>query len=272
MKIVSFRGGLGNQLFESCFFLHLKKVFPKDKIFGFYPCDALRAHNGLEVQKWFDIELPPRKWFTDLLGHFFYSWSKISRRLRLPSILISSDNYLNYNALFFNGYWMDSKYFQSVRPILFNKFDISSTNQELLEEIRSSESVAVHVRRGDYLSEQFRDLYGGICTLDYYNKAVEIILNRFVSPHFYFFSDDVEFVQESFHYESMTIVSHNHGNNSFYDLYLMSNCKGIIMANSSFSCWASYLNCRDNNIVICPSRMTNRAPLQEMLLEEWIKI
>ena len=82
MKILVFTGGLGNQIFEYAFYLHLKKYFPKDKIYGHYG-KKLQEHYGLELNKWFDVELPKEKWWVLPVVGMFYFYKQIFPKSKL---------------------------------------------------------------------------------------------------------------------------------------------------------------------------------------------
>ena len=68
MKIIEFQGGLGNQLFEEVFSRWLSNCFPDERIYGFYPHRALKCHNGLEIERWFNVELPPQGTVSNWVG------------------------------------------------------------------------------------------------------------------------------------------------------------------------------------------------------------
>ena len=109
---------------------------------------------------------------------------------------------------------------------------------------------------GDYMN---LSMYQGICTEEYYTKAVEFIKQNVTSPHFYIFSNDIVWSKtfaESLNID-YTIVDHNTGTNSYQDMYLMSQCKHNIIANSSFSWWGAYLNVNRNKLVVAPKGWDN---------------
>ena len=76
MRILVFTGGLGNQMFEYAFYKHLESCFPKEKIYGHYGV-KLKEHYGLEVNKWFEISLPPEKWWTLPVVGLFYIYKQL---------------------------------------------------------------------------------------------------------------------------------------------------------------------------------------------------
>ena len=149
---------------------------------------------------------------------------------------------------------------------------VGEKNKECLSEVSNSESVAVHIRRGDYLTGDNLDNYGNICTKDYYNSAIDYIRNHVSNPFFYVFSDEIEWVQENFDFGNVRLVNWNSGNNSFLDMQLMSLCKHQIIANSTFSWWAAWLNQNPDKLVIMPAKWMNHIENPDIGCEGWIRL
>lgn len=273
MKIIEFHGGLGNQIFEEVFYRWLSKSFPKEKIYGFYPNRALRCHNGLEIGKWFDVSLPKQSRRSNLIGNFLFWANKVMRRLKLPLIMTLEEDVCKHkDALFYEGYFQDKKYVEEIGAPSFRKdLFLDDKNREMLALLSQPNSIAVHVRRGDYTDPSVNYIYGGICTPEYYKKAISKASSWCSNAHFFFFSDDKEYVMEHFNVPNMTIVDFNKGENSFYDMYLMAHASNLILANSTFSWWAAILNKNVQN-VICPNRWTNTNPLHNLIKDNWIVV
>ena len=184
---------------------------------------------------------------------------------------INDKNY-SPKGILFDGYWQDKKYFlDNVSKLNYRNFELDDTNKQLLREMESSDSVCIHIRRGDYLAPEHVGQYGGICTPVYYRKAIDIVLNEFTSPRFFVFSNDIEWVKENMDIPSPTFVSNNTGARSFLDMFLMSNCKGAILANSSFSYWAAQLNKYTDKVIVYPSKWFNHKVV-DIFPDEWIGI
>lgn len=269
MKIVTFKGGLGNQLYQYVFFKYLENKTPGHKIYGFYPSKDLSAHNGLEIEKWFDVHLPQASIIINMIGTIFYYLSKFVRKVGLKNNLINVNGY-DIKPLYHEGYWLSCNHIIEL-PRFKTDINLDVENLKLLHTIKSTNSVAIHIRRGDYTNINVQQIYGGVCTLEYYQKAIEIIKNKVERPSFYFFSDDSQYVKDTFHLDNMFVVDNNVGEKSFFDLYLMSSCKYMIIANSTFSCWAAYLN---NHVldVICPHKWFANGILPDIYKENWIRI
>ena len=129
---------------------------------------------------------------------------------------------LELNTIYLEGYWQTEKYFKNIRSEILKMFTfpniVGEKNKECLSEVSNSESVAVHIRRGDYLTGDNLDNYGNICTKDYYNSAIDYIRNHVSNPFFYVFSDEIEWVQENFDFGNVRLVNWNSGNNSFLEI------------------------------------------------------
>ena len=191
-----------------------------------------------------------------------------------PSIFKSGvDTYLD-------GYWQSYKYFQQIQDVIQNdfkfKYPLTGKNVRLAEQVTAdASSVAVHIRRGDYISNQNNVAFHGFCSLPYYQEAVERIKAQFAAAQFYVFSDDPSWVRENFPCDSsFTIVDHNTLDNAAEDLRLMTLCKHHIIANSTFSWWGAWLCRNPEKVVISPQRWFNdsRMNSQDLIPATWIRI
>lgn len=263
MKIISFRDGLGNQLFQYQLFLYLRKLNPKEKIYGYYNKKWLKAHNGLEIFNHFDVEMPKATFLSNLFVLVLRLIDKV-----IP--IVSRDNHFNLGAILFMGYWQDKKYW-GFKPfqIPFKRLALDEKNQEWVRMINSSNSVFVHIRRGDYLLPG-NEIYN-VCNLSYYEQAIVEISKFIDNPKFFIFSDDIAWVKDNLKIKDASYIDNNKGINSFIDMYLMSCCKGAIIANSSFSYWGA-VNGNSEKIVIYPKKWklksTNKLP--NIFKDEWI--
>lgn len=168
---------------------------------------------------------------------------------------------LEFEDMYLTGYFACEKYYADILYDLREKiqFPPSSNplNREMADRMRNENSVSVHVRRGDYLNPENVTMFGNICTDAYYQNAIDFVKRVIPDAHFYFFSDDVSYVKKRFPGDDYTIVDINHGRDSFYDMWLMSNCKHNICANSTFSFWGARLNPNENKIMIRPTIQKN---------------
>ena len=255
MKIVVFKGGVGNQLFQYCLIEYLSNkgytVYYKDETFG---------HNGLEIDKYFEVELKKLPRFADFI------YTRIKHKHPKIFTKITANNVFIKSKIRFDGYWQDKKYMSFANLIRFKSLILNSKNKEIEKQIENTNSVSIHVRRGDYL--KFPEQYGGICTVEYYNKAIAIIKEKISNPVFYIFSDDIEWCKSNIDIPNAEYVGWNKGNDSIIDMYLMSKCKANIIANSTFSYWGALIS--KNNTVIYPKRWFANKQSPNLFNNDWI--
>ena len=162
-----------------------------------------------------------------------------------------------FREMYISGYFACEKYYADILPELRKeiRFPVSTNplNLKIAQAMRNCQSVSVHIRRGDYLKAENAAMFGNICTDAYYERAIKMIEREVPNAHFYLFSDDISYVKEKYEGEKYTIIDSNHGEDSFYDMWLMSQCKHNICANSTFSFWGARLNENANKIMIRPT-------------------
>ena len=176
--------------------------------------------------------------------------------------------------VYLSGYWQNEKYFDDIRKEICTCFvfpdDLDEKKKNLLKTIQNDNSVGIHIRRSDYLIKENRDVYGGICTKEYYENAIKYIQEHVCHPVFYLFSDDLNWVRENLYREGMVLVEHSENQPSYTDMYLMSQCKHNIIANSSYSWWGAWLNSNDGKMVIAPDKWFNNHETTDMICKGWI--
>jgi Glycosyl transferase family 11 len=280
---VKILGGLGNQLFKYSTGRALADRFGSDLILD---CsDARDRHVELDqfnVRARFVTDRSEvRKTWLNLPGPFGRKVSKAVQRA-LPAV-IEIDNYafrhwredpkrrfddktINLRGrIYLNGYWQSYRYFEDdrdrIRADLRLKRSISTTSRTWKSRIAESNSVCVHVRRGDYLlrHEQF-----GQCSVSYYQDAIRLLRSRVVNPRFFLFSDDLDWCRPSFASEDIEFVDCNGPDQVTGDLHLMRSCHHHIIANSTLSWWAAWLAATPGQIVVAPTLGSPRAGLLTM--------
>jgi hypothetical protein len=183
------------------------------------------------------------------------------------------------NNIYLSGYWQSEKYFREIASIIRKEFQLkdrpSEPSRKIAEVIESCDSVNLHIRRGDYVSNPETNQCHGLCTLDYYNAAVNRLASRVRNPYFFVFSDDIPWARENLKLSFPTeFVFHNGADRDYEDLWLMSLCKYHIIANSSFSWWGAWLSSNSDKIVIAPKKWFNNSKLNtdDLIPSFWIKI
>lgn len=189
-----------------------------------------------------------------------------------PNLLqISGRTYLD-------GYWQSEKYFKDIEDTIRREFSVISppdaVNANYARKIQASHAVAIHVRRGDYISNPNTNKVHGTCTLEYYYRAIDLIMSKVKSPHFFVFSDDPEWTQNNLKIDApTTYVVHNPSDKNYEDLRLMSLCNHFIIANSSFSWWGAWLSDNKTKIVIAPSKwfQNKKYTNTDIIPQDWIR-
>ena len=176
MKIISFHGGLGNQIFEYIYLQYLRKKYPTESFYSFFQQKRLSLHNGFELKKWFDVDIPSTSRTANIIGWFCYQSNRVLRHMGMPLLLTSDDVHINEEALFHDGWFQDRKFYMEVGiPSFTNSIVLDEQNKSLLMHISSCNSVSIHIRRGDFLLPKNNKMLGGICTPEYYQKAIDKI-------------------------------------------------------------------------------------------------
>lgn len=264
MKIVVLKCGVGNQLFQYHLYQKLKqeghRVYYKDETLWHM------AHNGLEIDKYFDIDIRPWPWLVGVVLRLVYKFF-----YRGYAALACDDTNYNERKLIFQGFWQDKKYMHPATLIRFKTdLPLSEKNKVLAHEMQQSQSVAIHVRRGDYLKPDCAKTYGGICTQQYYKEAIERVEQKLKNPRFYVFSDDIAWCKANLPINNAQYVDWNTGNDSIYDMYLMSQCKANIIANSTFSYWGAKIG--KPLVVVYPKRWFADRPAPDLFPDDWMGI
>jgi len=258
MIIIKLMGGLGNQLFQYAFgrsisldlnhelffeLSHFDTDYAKSKKHDFYSLSLFNINENIGTVQSNDFE----KKYSKIKHYNEDSFNEITGFPSLRNI-----NKIQFPA-YFNGHWQSEKYFfhneKIIRKELQFKYPFKGKNKEIAKDIIDNNSVAMHIRRGDYKNIS----HYGLCEKDYYKKSVTLIEEQIKNPKFYIFSDDPQWVKENIQlsYPSYN-VTHNGVENGYEDLHLMSLCKHFIIANSSFSWWGAWLSNNTEKIITTP--------------------
>ena len=177
-----------------------------------------------------------------------------------------------------DGMFQSWRYFPDLRDDLRGELtlrkDRISMPPSLLDPLQSSNAVAVHVRRGDYLAGGNREIFD-VCGSLYFSRAVESIREAVADPTFFVFSDDIDWCRSAFHYSDFVFCSGAERiEGPLVDFELMRRCRHHIISNSTFSWWAAYLANHPDQIVICPDRWNRdgRSPISDKLLPGWVSV
>lgn len=182
-------------------------------------------------------------------------------------------------ACYLAGYWQSPKYFADVESELRAAFSfrepLAGPNLEVAARIAEGNSVSLHIRRGDYISNLSSNRFHGICDWDYYERSIELIQRRLPDAHFFAFSDEPEAVKSYFSKdERIEVIDINSGITSYRDMQLMTACRHHVIANSTFSWWAAWLAGYPEKIVIAPSNWFagSKETVVDIYEPSWIRI
>ena len=286
--VIRLQGGLGNQMFQYAFgralslrngsklFLDLSTLNPKknrgyalDNFLltpNFATSDILKGlitpHFAFRKKLWKALKVPFKYAPTHILEKTFAYTPSIAN---------------NKTSAYYDGYWQSEKYFADFAGAV--KADFAFRNEQLLQkcpqfdEICNTNSVAIHIRRGDYIKnpKYKKRLY--VCTLPYYLRAIAYLRERHSNLNFFIASDDPKWVAENFELSNQTKLIKS--NSAIEDFFLMANCKHQIISNSSFSWWCAWLNRNPNKTVIAPNQwFTKFANIDygDIVPASWVKL
>lgn len=294
MAIYSYlQGGLGNQMFQYAIARALSEHYQSAFLLD---------------RSWFDVpqaETTPRPYQLDLLNinegldsevAFPKRPNKLMRSLQkwLPvgPVIYYQQNAFEFDArllhlkaisqrdLFLFGYWQAFPYIETIRPILQGEFktkkSIAEHYQPYLEQIRSSEAVMLHIRRGDYVNSPSAAKFHGVLPLSYYQQAIEALLLNQPNAHFFIFSDDLPWAKEALPKDlKITFVENSlQADAAAQELQLMYECQHHIIANSSLSWWGAWLKKDCSGLVFAPNRWISDSSLDlsNLLPANWQRI
>ena len=295
MVIIRAMGGLGNQLQQYALYRKLEHMGRDVRLdTSWFRSESVQADVNAARELELDRlnPLPYREASGDeirsILGRLWEepekTVSRIKRKLNpaINPVFEESDMYhedvFAMEQKYLVGYWACEKYYADIMDILradisFPKStdsELQSKNDRIIKQMEESQSVSVHIRRGDYLNDINRELFGGICTESYYHRAIEYMKEKFPGAEFFLFSDDIPYVKERYRGEEYQIIDWNQGKDSFYDMMLMSRCRHHICANSTFSFWGARLNPHSDKVMIRPSVHKNtQVCIPEQMKDLW---
>ena len=196
-----------------------------------------------------------------------------------PHLVEQLDAYSNYNC-YVDGYFQKHKYLEPIREYLIQDFvpatNISNQSKELIKELRSVNSVCINIRRADFIHNSKNAEFHGFYGLNYIEKAIDLLEADVKDPHFYIFSDDIQWCRDNISLDSPTkIIDHNYKGEKFVEyMTIMKNCKHFIIPNSSFAWWAAWLNNDNDKVVLIPERWFQAAHVNtnDMSPPNWIRL
>ncbi len=289
--IVRLKGGLGNQLFTYCAARRLAYVnnaeLVLDSVTGFvddyvyrnkYALDHFQINARIASSR---ERIEPFSKYRRKLIKLLSRASQFNNRKYIEEINNKFDSRLIdlriKRDIYFEGYWQDERYFIDIEDIIRKELQINppddEINRDIADQIIRSNSIAIHVRWFDNpkMAQQSN------VPFDYYLRAINKIEDTVKSPHYFLFSDFPHEASKKFNFlNKLTVISNNKNNENVYkDLWLMSQCKHFIIANSTFSWWGAWLAQNKSKIIIAPDICSNpnkNCKFYTSIPERWLKL
>lgn len=288
MIIVKLKGGLGNQMFQYATGLAVASAQGEElklDVSGYNDPRYVNANTPRQYRMFpFNLSAGVAT-ITEVEKARNPLWF-FSKILRAFNQRILKKHYVDYDPKLFKkrcnyieGYFQSEKNFIEIKDKVLKEFTLKKEFESEIflaekNRIDKIKGVSVHIRRGDYVSDPKTKSAHGVCSKDYYEKAMSIMRSKIESAVFYFFSDDIEWVKKEFGTHADYIYVSRPSLVEYEELMLMSSCAHNIIANSSFSWWGAYLNQNKHKIVIAPKKWVNREPdpHPSIIPEGWIRI
>ena len=282
MIVVRLMGGLGNQLFQYAAGRHLAHL---NNAPLFVDSSFLNSTTDNTTPRNYELgsfNVISKIADEKLLDSFHGSEFSAAERILTKIISLGKYNKYKYDEYGFDehllelrgnyylrGFFQSEKYFKNIKEIIKQELTVKEEfipkDTELIYAIKNQNSVAIHIRRGDYIRNLSSMEAHGLCSKDYYTKSIEFMKRELGNDlHFYLITDDAKWVQQEMKWEINATLIEN--KSTIEDFYLMSLCKHNIIANSTFSWWAAWLNNNPDKKVILPKHWLNN------LLSESIEI
>lgn len=291
MVVVKIKGGLGNQMFQYAFGLSIANKYGKDLYLDltWYNDTSIDTKRKFLLNNYIEnYNIASDSMIKKMIGErtFINLLQFKLENIFLPIywrryILEKKPQYdsrvfeINKDV-YFDGTWMNENYFginkDYIKDIYSKRPDLNLYQEEIETQIRQSDSVSVHIRRGDYANNITTNKYHGLVPIAYYKSLIEEISQINPNTHFFFFSDDIDWVRENIKSNhNYTYVLQSKYGMEHHDLYLMSLCNFNIIANSTFSWWAAWLNSNPQKKVYAPRKWSSTIlDSKDILPNNWI--
>ena len=287
MIVIQLEGRLGNQLFQIAFGYALsikynKRLYLSGDINPVFTEQGNKAFHNVSFNI---LNLNQIEKFNKEATFLKYKLIKVGKYTiyNEKNILFTPIELTSKNPTLFKGFWQSEKYFANCTyqlRVLFSFMPIlDNLSRFYMNQISITNSVAIHVRRGDYVSVPENLAKHGICNLSYYVNAKKYVDNIAFQPTYFIFTDDFEWVSNNMkiYFPKMVLVETNNSDLFCWrDMYLMSICKHQIIANSTFSWWGAWLNSNVNKVVVAPKQWFANEDLNNATLDlipnNWIRL
>jgi hypothetical protein len=289
MVIVQLKGGLGNQLFQYAAARALAEIQHSTVMLdlNIYNQEGLKSHEFYALNPFkINAAITDNSYIELFYSHRLLK--KVQRKImrftgKIKQIhekewFVFDPDMLTYAGnVYLHGYWQSEKYFKDIENIikaeLLLKDPLTPKTFEISKEITTRKNtVSLHIRRGDYVTDIKTYNVLGLCSLDYYKECILLLGKELGNLNIYVFSDDPDWAKENLVFDyPLYFINHNDIKHSYEDMYLMSLCEHNIIANSSFSWWGAWLNKNKNKKVFAPRKWTvdTKYTYPDLIPEGW---
>ena len=276
MIIIKLKGGLGNQLFQYALGRSIAITQHKEVKFDLSWFDNFKrrkyslCHFNTRVNIANKKEIISLKKWERRDGYKYLPLNLLRKKsashVKETGCCFKEEILKVPNNTYLDGNWQHEMYFKAIenqiRKEITLKKKAGSIFNNLVQVINKSNSISLHVRRGDYTTEKVQRILQ-LCTLDYYHRAISSMEDKVSQPTFFVFSDDIKWCKDNIKLKSSAIFVSGKGLEDYEELILMSKCRHNIIANSTFSWWGAWLNDNPNKIIIAPRKWFSTADMEQ---------
>ena len=293
MIISKIQGGLGNQLF--CYFASYNFINSKkfDLLLDIYDYKFYRKDRPFYLEKFkINYKIATK---NNLKKFRYLNFSKIdyalSQKFSINLYKKSSKNkiYLENNNknknlefhrnqikdfIYVDGFWQDFNNLKNIKNFINDSTELKEEyinfDQKILNKIKNTNSISIHVRRDDLLRKPFSDVYH-TCNFDYYKNSINFFENKTDNNYYFIFTDDIVWAKKNLNFLQNKIFISDLNLSDYSEFYLMKKCKHHIISNSTFSLWAAWISENINSLIITPKYWYKKS-LKKIHPENWIEI
>lgn len=279
MNVIKMEGRMGNQMFQYALYCALNMSGRPTVI-----DDVYVRSKGVTAREIFHLKYktvnPAIRWISRSKNELVVKIRRIFRQ----DYEEKSENFipgvLEMRSSCLKGFWQSEKYFADpkVQEKLRKDFDClqeclsGEAFRRYYEQIVAVPSVSVHFRRTDYFEGKNEEIYTGICTDDYYREAIRRVRESCPEAVFFLFSDDKEYIRELAAEDPAFVLVDDPGLRDIDEFFLMRYCRHHILANSSFSWWAAWLDDREETMVLAPDEWERGRDKTDIYTDRMIRI
>lgn len=279
-------GGLANKMFQYAFSLAIKKK-GYDLKYDTHTFQTEFVHDQATLQAIFpnvsiEEDTVSKYWAAGRNDKLARVWKRLSPLYVLEHAYLYNENVWQQlkNSCYVESSWQDENYFISAKDDVRHAFVFPELedprNIEVANAMKSSNSVAIHIRKGDGYGTW--NIFSNTCPKDYYDRALTYIMEHVENPKFFIFTDSPYVVKEYLDIEDYTLINWNptNGHGNYLDMQLMSCAKHNVIANSTYSWWGAWLNNNPEKIVIGPKYWFNPecklANINHIVPNHWVEL